>query len=326
MHRTPRCTWRLDYLTYDSGMAKQTKKGMRVKKKAGARAARAAPPVVQRIGLDAGALAYRALLSDPCNAPLVGPAYSGPTTGNYRRFRKIVYINGDEVERYTAFNFKWNSMFHGGHSAGGAGGVVTLQRADIFNSGSLGGAHGDIRCLAACVKVRYIGPESSRAGTVGLHTGEHIAKNDASGTGITIGTMLQQCPHIARLGEVAHEVKWLPSAEDEDTGNPQGSAYGRQYDGSNATVVLSHVPAGTVMMEVTAVYELENQGGDFVSTYIQPSTGNTLSQVLRSLGPVATWAYNNYALPVMKSAVTNVARTVISGMSAVGPMVPLVSL
>lgn len=263
--------------------------------------------------LDVGALQYRRLLTDPCNAPMVGPAYGGVHTGIYRRCRRIYTIPASEVETIFVWQPGTNCIWQGGHSSANAGSSITLNAQAAFG-GSWFTSLTEARALAACIKVRYTGAESTRSGVVGLTTGGYYYD-----VGSTTGTAIEaqtQCPVNARLGETLHEVKFVPGAGDEMFSAQtvaNGGAVVTARDKACILVSLKGVPAGSVQLELTAVLEFD-AGGDTGSygalTTIAPASGNTLSQVLRTLGPVSSWAFSNVIVPTIRSAATGVTRTI----------------
>jgi hypothetical protein len=189
------------------------------------------------------------------------------------------------------------------------------------------GTTDDIRCIAGCVKVRYTGAESSRAGVIGMVTGTTFygpGKNVPS-TDFALG----YCPIIQRLGEVQHEAKFVPSTGDQETtpSTHYTTTTVVNWDESKSTigVVFKGVPAGTLQIEVTGILEAESFAYG-VSSAVAPLSANTLNQVLTSLGPVASWAYSNMVVPTIRSAATGVMRSIASSMSATAANTRLLTL
>lgn len=257
--------------------------------------------------LDAGALAYRQLLVDPCNARFASPAFSGLGSGNFVRRRVIVPAEGSSVEGLYVFQLGTGAFLKGSHVAGTAGTPFTMNSVPLWQSPTL-----NARCVAGCVKVRYIGPESSRSGLIStlaapslLHTAGFVTTAlDAAAT----------CPFTHRTGEVAHEVKFVPNEADEEfslpgTLSPQKTSIAIAYRG---------VPAQTIIFEITAVLEVESQvaEGATVINSVVPSTGNTLNQVLRSLGPITSWAYSNMVVPTIRATASRIAATALNTSAA----------
>lgn len=272
--------------------------------------------------LDAAAAAYRRLLLDPCNGAMVQPTYAGISHGNYRRFRTFITVPATWTEGTYTFQLGTNTYCR-------APSTTTSQN---MNAGSeiFAGHYGstdDIRCIAGCVKVRYTGAESSRAGVIGMVTGTTFY---APGKAVlSTEFALGYCPIIQRLGEVQHEAKFVPSTGDQET--TSSTHYTTtdvvNWDESKSTIglVFKGIPAGTLQIEITGILEAESFAYG-VSSAVAPLSGNTLNQVLTSLGPVASWAYNSMVVPTIRSAATGVMRSIASSMSATAANTRLLTL
>nr|APG76455.1 hypothetical protein 2 [Hubei noda-like virus 20] len=261
-------------------------------------------------GLDSGALAFRNLLLDPCNAPLVGPAYDGIHSGNYRRFRRLYTIPVAEVETVFIFQPGTNTIWQGGHSTASQGNNITFTSQPAFAGSLVFDGDAEVRCLAACAKVRYTGSEMNRAGVVGLATGSFWSNTNA---GVSASSAQTQCPIVARMGESMHEVKFCPLAGDQDKTPASHSSGATTINISSAKgcimVTLRGVPAGTVQIELTAALEIDAPIGGGVTNAVEPSSATPLNTVLRSLGPVTNWAFHHIAVPALKSVTSGVTRT-----------------
>lgn len=270
-------------------------------------------PRVRASGMDVGALNYRKLLLDPCNANLVGPAYEGAHSGNYRRLRRIITIPSAEVEAVYQFQLGSNNLMRGGHSAGNSGQNITFTTEKLWTLES----DQEIRCIAGCVKVRFIGAESARAGTVGLSTGQPMGDRAWSAA-----TFLTLCPVINRVGEVNHEVRFVPYTPDQ-----LFAATGAAFNAAQSTlnVCFTGLPAGTLQLEVTAVYEFDYLVGGVISS-VPPASSNTLSQVLRSLGSVSQWAFGHVVVPTLKAAKHAAMQTLASSAAAAAEHMAVLAL
>lgn len=286
--------------------------------------------VLARAGdiLDDGARRWRALLADPCNGPLTGSCFSGGHTGQYRRVRAIFNIPATEVEGIYVFQPSINGYWAGGHSAAGAGGNITTVGSVLLPTGAT--PVSEQRCIAACLKVRYTGAEQARAGVLGMSTGTPPIVDPNSALGVGAVSVLNSCTVIRRLGETAHEVKWVPSSGDESYGPPSQNGttslfWNRQN--STMTVVFTGVPAGSLQFEITMVLETDSSAQAYgPASSVACSSRNTLNQVIRSLGPVTSWAFEHGVMPVIRSAATGVMQTVSAGMRAATTQVPLLGL
>lgn len=270
--------------------------------------------VVSRLAsnLDAGALAFRQLLLDPCNAKFAGPPYSGLGSGNFVRRRAIIAAEGLSVEGTYVFQLGTGIYLKGSHVAATQGTPYTLSALQIFAGANADNEH---RCIAGCVKIRYIGSEGNRAGLISTLAAP--AAMFQSGSQTTAVGAAAMCPFTNRVGEVMHEVKFVPNEGDE-----KFAAFGSAATKDNSTIAITYrgVPAATLVFEITAVYEVESVapdgGSGMVINSTLPPTGNTINQVLRSLGPVSNWAYTNVVVPTIKATATRMMATGLNTSSA----------
>lgn len=258
--------------------------------------------------LDAPALKWRQLLLDPCNAPLVAPCSSGFGSGNYIRIRAIATLSN--VDGIACWQPGTNNTWFG--SAAGGGGV---NIGSATTAATLPTNIDSIRAIAACLKIRYVGAEQSRAGSVGLAVGSPIANPNELNVAAT--SRLATCPSIARCGEVVHEVKWVPSSADEEF---HASSAGFVSRCSTVSVVYQGVAAGTLQAEYTVCYEVEGGSGTTGTSYVanaaMPASRNTVNQVLNTLGNATAWAFSNMAAPVLKAVAHAGAQHVASSVGS----------
>lgn len=266
--------------------------------------------------LDASAAAWRRLLADPCGALMSAPCYSGMGTGSYVRVRQISTIGGNDTSGVVSFQFSGNSTWSFGTSTGAN--VTTGIRAFAFNASTIITDGVESRCIAGCVRVRYLGSESNRSGMIGMLTGTPaIGPNTVTSNPVSV--YLSQMPLVHRTGEVVHEAKFVPTSRDElFTAQTSSNAF-FEPAANCITVVYTGVPAGTLQFEITAVYELDPTSTAQLKNSLPPQSTNTTNQVLASLGPVANWAYSNLGAPIIKAAVgyaqTLVKPSVIQGVA-----------
>jgi len=243
--------------------------------------------------LDAAALAWRRLLLDPCNAPLVAPCYAGFGTGSYIRVKSIIN-QGNVIDGVYVFQPGTNLAWSGATATANASFPISAT-GTMFSLGGTGGTQ--VRALSACVKVRYLSSESSRSGIIGLAVGTPFI---IPATTSQAQAALTQSPCVTRFGETSHEVKWIPSAADEEFHD--GLAANYQPRSSALTVTFSGVPANSVQLEFVACYEIEGgYSGAIPSNAVAPPSVNTTNHVLRSLGDYTMWAFTNVAVPVLKA-------------------------
>lgn len=261
-----------------------------------------------RQGLDAAARDYAMLLRDPCNARLVAPVYSGMGTGEYRRFRRIISIPSTAMEGTYVFSPSRNTMNRATHIAANAGNPYTfINQEPLFNLPTAYADITELRCLAGCVKVRYTGPEQFRGGVIGVRTLPfNYIRNGQTTNNVE---QLSLSPLIHRVGEVEHEVKFVPGGADQtfSAGDPIVISDDMTHGMFGFTFSIPG-QAGNLQIEVTAVLEIEAPAG-VVPNAMPAASTNTLNHVLTALGPTAKWAYSSVAVPVLKSALNGIVQT-----------------
>lgn len=109
-------------------------------------------------------------------------------------------------------------------------------------------------------------------------------------------------PTLHRVGEVEHEVRWLPSEADMLFGNitnttNDGSGGVAVDGGTNISMAFFGVPPGSCYWEVTAVWEVipaevlsTNVKGAMVQTMRVAPSRNKLNDVLQAIGDLTAWA------------------------------------
>lgn len=288
---------------------RKTGKSKKGAKKAATRQKRIAPKLGS--ALDAAGLAHARMLADPCNALMSPPCYSGMGTGEYRRFRRILNIPLSVEGSYT-FLPGANLFLAATHIAANAGNPYTFNGFQLFPTDQLDTGT-ESRCIAACVKIRYTGTEAERKGVIGLRTspfsynvGGQVSTNDEQLTG---------CPLLNRLGEIQHEVKFVPGTGDElFTGNFGGTVVPVNTHGSFG-FTYSDVPTLSIQIEITAIIEIEPRGSMVVNS-VAPTSRNTVNNVLSALGPPARWAYGHIVAPTVRAVAGAAMQTMTSGLNA----------
>lgn len=284
-----------------------------IRKKATKRQSSATPRSRAIANIDANAAAFARLLADPCNAPLCAPTYTGMGTGEYRRYRKIITIPTTAVEGTYVVTPGLNIFKFATHIAANAG--TNYNYSNFSNIYSPSDSYSlECRCLAACIKIRYTGAEQARSGVIGLRTLPFQYIN--SGQISNIASDMTNNTLINRVGEVMHEVKFVPGNADQ--GFTIVTAASNEREMGSFGFSFQGVPAGSLQIEITAVMEIESEPG-IVPTSITPSSHNTLNQVLSALGPTSRWAFNNLAVPTIKSVATRAMQSITqTGASSAG--------
>lgn len=279
---------------------------------------------VQR-SLDMAALAWKRLLADPCNAPLASPCYEGSGTGAYRRLRTIVYPAVDSVEGTYVFQLGTNAMWWGTHVAANQGTIYNFTNKGPIHTLNAFGAQTEVRALAGCVKVRYIGPESSRKGTIALVAAPSTFGEPDSGTWANHATAVSQV--ISRVGETDHEVKFVPTAASGLFLQPavEGAF---QWNTIHPTIAITYkgIEPNSLQFEVTSILEVDSLTNGDVFMNVPPASKNTLNQVMASLGATSSWAFSNIAVPVIRATASGIMRTLANGASATTRGMQLITL
>ncbi len=285
-------------------------------------------PVLARMraGLDAGAQAWLRLLADPCSAPLTPGCFQGMASGMLYRTRTTVFAGGAAVDSYLAFipsndinttgyyPIQWCSVNTGGAApttqyGAGINGLPTGCRA---------------RCVAACIKIRYLGSELNRAGIVGHHLTNDPVFKGGYPAGLAaavspISTLQTTAQTLYRLGETKHEVRWVPSFN--DGGYIQNAAGAGLYDNRDGNAVAMSVqgaPAGSIYYEVTAVWEvIPDSSSGLVPPEQAPRSSNTVNDVLRAIGDVAKFATD----PTNRGTIYNIGRVAMGAGRVISSMV-----
>jgi hypothetical protein len=211
--------------------------------------------------LDAAAMSYAALLSDPCNGPLVHPIYPGADAGFL--FRAENFLTWGSAPGDAAGIFHWTPGYPNFNnselllSASGSGGVGTELTANGNSPGKafLSSQSRASRCVAACVKITYAGQESQRSGRIhygqtnaGILDAAQVAAPDA---------VAQTLQHYTRTPTDSIELIWKPSQGDFEFCDPSTTSSPLLRDRKGAlTVAWAGLPAGVgLTFHLTAVYE-----------------------------------------------------------------------
>jgi len=263
---------------------------------------------VPRMRTDAATAAlqrYLALLSDPCGADLTAPLYTGSGSGYFMRTRQIVPLPGnivDGVLEITPTISVSLGSFARYSATATTGGNLPATATFVTMSTQLTGISACYRPVAGCLKLMYTGSELSRSGLVfsSLLTEPQLATATAPGTGASsAATMSVAAQRIARLGEEAHEVRWVPNSNDENwTTSPTdaNAPLDTTAPAAGSTIMMGFygVPAGSITAEITFVWEWQ-PATVFATNSIQPSPRSPphplgINAVLHKIGDLGSWA------------------------------------
>lgn len=239
---------------------------------------------------------YRRLLDDPCGAPMVNGPYTGIGSGYLARTKQMIFPSGSTGAVDFVVTIAPNTGTAGvatwGYSTtpGGNLGTASSNLApDFLRSNTVG----YYRCIASCAKIMYSGSEMNRAGFIGtnLATGQIFTTGELI-TG-SAESFMARCARRVRLGDEAHEVRWLPSVGDDTFVSHAEPMTGTSITTDSVmTVVGTSVPAGSVSIELTCVWEwipnMSLSGGMVADT--KTPAPFTLNTVLSTIADAARWA------------------------------------
>lgn len=211
--------------------------------------------------LDAHAMAYVDMLSNPCHAPLAHPVFPGSDSGYLIRNSSMATIgNASGLKAGIlnwvpgAINADDTELVVNATIEGGTGTACVVSRnspgKNFLEQNTIGA-----RCVAACLRVTYTGSEASRAGKImyGPTTGAYAFPGQIITPGI-FGTTLA---NSSRTPVDTVELIWVPGEADFAFSNPTASSDVQRLD-SSAGLGVSWVdqPDGVgINFHFTAVYE-----------------------------------------------------------------------
>lgn len=207
--------------------AKKPKNAARKRvKQAPPRARRTRMPMGMSVLSDPRAAAWDRLLRDPCAANLTAPCYVGIDSGYLLRTVDILQVGGaaptgtvgasttlDSCLVITPFNASPTTGVLGSGIAGG-GAMPVFGNGGLNNMIVSNTVVSRYRPIAACAKWIPTGPYTNRQGSVGL--GYSPGQPFLAGSAISINTAIVETQRICPNGSEVHEVRWLPTAVDEN--------------------------------------------------------------------------------------------------------------
>lgn len=287
------------------------------------------PKVITRVmGLDDNAKRYAALLSDPCNADLTYPVYSGSTSGYLVRLKQFLTAGGNSnaVDSYTAFCPTFSAdgtiteayrMIAAGYSSntGGSLGTIVGYGAMPFLNSSVVGHY---RPVAGCLKVHYTGSELNRSGIIHLSVGPPSIIGGETGVG-SVTSFIPNTAKSVRLGSEPHEVKWFPASTSDEgftSANQPGDQGGAWLTGTALMLYVVGAPAGSVQIEVDFIFEwTPNPDANIQMSFRAPPSTNTTAQVIKALGDAAGGMLEWSTTPHGRRIIGSVGRGVYNVMT-----------
>lgn len=269
------------------------------KKPSGKKPAKPNPkPQQRKSGLDPYAVAYARLLADPCGAALVHPVYSGGNGGYL--FRAESFAAAATGGTDTASFLHWTPGAVGSTGSQllwGNAATATATPAAAAMTGATPGLSflvnnaSAYRCVAACIKISYVGAAATLQGRV--HFGNTNGAYIDLGTTYGVNTVAVGLNHFSRTPVTPIELTWRPSTADEQWIDPASATAAVDKDRRGAiTIAAADLPVGVgIFYHFTAVYEwLPNTVSGLQTSVnnINPSS-NKLSEVVAGLDRAGDW-------------------------------------
>lgn len=249
----------------------------------------------KRRPLDPAGLAYARLLSDPCNAPLAHPTYSG-TEGGYL-VRADTFITFGAGAAVTCGLMQWtpgvltdtNSglIFSDGPNPAAVQTTVAAGDSSLPGLTFLKNNASAVRCVAACMKLSYPGAESTRSGRI--HYGQVSSGLVGLGGNYAPDAFAQALPFFERTPADIIELVWKPNDADQLFMKPNTNA-SLDNAKNNKSAALAFAFAGFpvatgITVHLTAVYEWQP---GYASNLANPNlskspSGNTSDDVVNYL-------------------------------------------
>lgn len=257
-----------------------------------------------RTGLDAQALAWAAILNDPCAAPLAHPCYAGADGGILVRVETSYDIGIGGTD--TAGALFWTPGATG-NNAGFAAGLVpatAINSVTAMTGVSISAATqpgytyllanaSTFRTVAACMQITYLGTEANRSGVINYGNANGSTFN--VGDAVASATLANVLEKFERTPVGTVEVKWRPSAFDqtfkEPALNPTAAELARYQ--SLGLAFSGLVAAAGLRVRLVAVYEytpINNLGVANVSSSRNTSS-SSMDHVINFLDSSGDWMY-----------------------------------
>lgn len=206
---------------------------------------------------------YR-MLSDPCGAEITPSAFGG-RNGYPQRLSGFNYVS---VPANGACLFAWHP---------GAGNVTFSTAADASVNftptwgttnngcsapiGALPTISDDVRCLAACLEVTYVGTELDRSGAMGVLAG-HADSVVRGGVVTNVISKMGIANEFGRTPKDTIEIKWVPAELDQQYTNLSDAP--TNFFGDRTAIgfaLIAGDKAVAVRLRLTVIYEFLPKSG-----------------------------------------------------------------
>lgn len=299
------------------------------------KAKRVAPRVVARGGTtvlaDPRVSAWDRLLRDPCAANLSYPCYGGADSGYLLRTTDTIAnfsvtgagLTGGSVYpadlqmSVTPSNWgKNDGIVWAGAASGASPGVPgTFAISNFLTNAAIVKSY---RPVAACVKWVPSGPYTSRRGVVGMAYGPSSSWFYGQAAATT-GAMLSLCQDVATNGSKNHEVRWLPSAQDEGWSALNS---GSLVNVGSILLILQGVDATATSatnatlngnLEITIVWEWQPAIGTATTISPKAPLPYTTQQVLSTITDMGAYLFEGMRPAVMGGVYSGVSGAIQAG-------------
>jgi len=256
------------------------------KPKAKAMQVRPVRVMVPRRILDAPAMAYAKLLSDPCAAPLSHPIYAGSEGG--------ILVKAESVFTFCNEASAQFGLLHWTPGAIGSGNTELLSYIGSTNTGTvvtntntpgktfLAANATGARCVAACMQVTYLGTELNRAGSISM--GRTQGSLVDAGVTTNVASVETALEHFSRTPDNTVELRWVPANMDQSFTDPNVGTPTQERDRKSALTFVnqSQVAATGFRIRLVAVYEYQPLAGTGITTpsSARATSGFSLDDVL----------------------------------------------
>lgn len=236
--------------------------------------------------LDGPAMSHIRLMADPCNAPLVAPAYEFPGGGAIIRYRRILTVGANGVEKHGAFGWAPGANEFYSNGADFINSNFVPSNGSMFGPLSVATGHTgftsfqSFRCVAACAKFVTNASEANRSGLVFLGlTDTSQGWRSSGGAGVMTPEYLSGIlPTSTRAPSKSAELVWTPSHADTDfTSDPvDTNTNSAGISRSVMSFAFTGAPAASgYTVECTAVYEVRFGATTGMSSPVVPPVSST---------------------------------------------------
>lgn len=263
-------------------MAKIKIKNMQ--KKNGPKKAR--KPTIKRVPkLDNQALAYKHLLEDPCNGPLVHPVYPGSEQGVLMRFTSYVTVNtgGTNDSGSYVYNPSALSAVDFFTVGGNTNGTWSQVNGGIPGYAFFQSQNVRYRTVAACLEAYTNSSEMNRQGQFGFSNTQDALY--VAGNVSTAVTQLSTQPYVVRVPDKQIGIRWLPSNPDMDFSSfgPATLSGGVSSLGNSLQFAWTGHQAGVgITLKLTGVYEVVFQTLGVPQSINNNPSSNTITDILHA--------------------------------------------